>query len=404
MRTFYRYCRGYVEAYITGLSPERFFNLCGAAGLEIWNIVSDKPGYSFFMDLPSFFRCKAYVKKAGVRLRIRRRFGLPFAVSRNRKRGLWACGFLAFFLFLFSLSFFVWDIEYRGNTLYTDNQLEHYLDSLGIRCGILKHTVSCDALEEALREEYEGITWVSAQVSGTRLYVHIKENEVPLEIPVKDETPCDLIADSDAVISSIVVRSGIPMVKAGDTVEKGQVLVSGRIPITDDAGTEVAAHYVHADADITGVRQRTEEKLISCWYQTRIPTGKARKGLTLKAGTAAFVWLFPNVRKTEWDTVTYARQLELFGDFVLPVHLGVIESREVSVSEAFYTENQLSALASAYESEVMENLMEKGVHIIENNVKILVNGSVCRFVVTLQTEESIKSMSQQGEEQFNEHN
>ena len=60
-------------------------------------------------------------------------------------------------------------------------------------------------------------------------------------------------------------------------------------------------------------------------------------------------------------------------------------------------EEELSALAAAYQSEVSENLIEKGVHIIENNVKILVNGSTCRFEVTLQTEESIK-VETQGEQ------
>lgn len=404
MRSFYRYCRGYVKIYLMGLSPERFFNLCSSAGLEIWNVVSDKPGVSFCMDLSSFFRCRPYVKKAGVRLRVMKRCGLPFFLYRNRRRKLWAAGFLSFFLFLFGLSFFIWDIEYQGNTAYTDNQLEHTLEGLGIRCGMFKSRVSCDVLEESLREEYDGITWVSARVSGTRLYVHIKENEVPMEIVKADETPCDLVADSDAVVRSIVVRSGIPMVKAGDTVTKGQVLVSGRIPITDDAGTEVNSHYVHADADILGVRERIETKVISRLHPSETATGRIRKGLALKAGPVSFVWLLPNFRKTQWNTVTSYRQIELFGDFVLPFHIGLIDSTEVSVSEDFYTEEELSLLASGYEREVMENLMEKGVHIIENDVKILVNGSVCRFTVTLQTEESIKSMSQQGEEQFNEHN
>ena len=404
MREFYRYLRGYVKVPLTGLSPERFFNLCSSAGLELWNVVSDKPGVSFCMDLSSFFRCRPYVRKSGVKLRVTGKQGFPFFLHRNRRRGLWAAGFSFFFFLLFGLSFFIWDIEYQGNTAYTDSQLGHTLDRLGVRCGILKTSVSCDELEEALREEYDGITWVSARVNGTRLYVHIKENEVPMEILKEDETPCDLVADADAVIQSIIVRSGIPMVKAGDAVTKGQVLVSGRIPITDDGGTEINAHYVHADADVIGLRERIETKAISCWHQTEVPTGNTRSGLALKAGPVSFVWLFPNFRNTTWNTVTRYEQAELFGDFVLPLHLGLISSEEVSVSEDFYTEEELSLLASGYETEVMENLMEKGVHIIENNVKILVNGSVCRFTVTLKTEESIKSMSQQGEEQFNEHN
>ena len=51
--------------------------------------------------------------------------------------------------------------------------------------------------------------------------------------------------------------------------------------------------------------------------------------------------------------------------------------------------------------------MEKGVQIIENNVKILVNGSSCRFEVNMQTEEPFKTetnVETQGEQPDDEHN
>ena len=60
-----------------------------------------------------------------------------------------------------------------------------------------------------------------------------------------------------------------------------------------------------------------------------------------------------------------------------------------SPHEEKYTQEQILALADAYKNRLTENLMEKGVHIIENNVKILVNGSVCRFEAELLTEEAI---------------
>lgn len=404
MRRLFRYLRGTVILRMTGHSPERFFNLCCAAGLELWQVTWQKGECLFCMDLPSFFQCRPYARKAGVRLFVMRRRGLPFALHRNRRRLPWVWGFLSFFVLLFILSFFLWDIEYQGNTAYTESQLEHSLERLGIRCGTLKYKISCEALEAALREEYEGITWVSARVSGTRLYVHIKENEVLMDIPAQDETPCDLTADADATITRVTVRSGIPVVKAGDTVTQGQLLVTGRIPITDDSGTEVSAHYVRADADILGIRTRTVSKTISRWHRTEYPTGRIRRGILIKAGPFRFVWLLPERKKTAWNTVTRVRPVELLGDFVLPVTIGFVESREVSVSEAFYSEKELDALALAYETEITENLMEKGVHIIENNVKILVNGSVCRFEVTVKTEEAIEKRTQQGEQTANEHN
>ena len=88
--------------------------------------------------------------------------------------------------------------------MYTDDELSHFLDTLGIHCGIMKNQVSCEELEAALRNEYEGITWVSARLSGTKLYIHVKENDVPLEIPVKDDSPCDLAAESDGTITSMI--------------------------------------------------------------------------------------------------------------------------------------------------------------------------------------------------------
>ncbi|MCI7262959.1 MAG: sporulation protein YqfD [Clostridiaceae bacterium] len=404
MREWYHYLRGYVFLRMIGLSPERFLNLCCSAGLELWQVRQEKDGCLFCMDLQSFLHCRPYARKSGVRLFVKKRVGLPFILHRNRTRGLWAAGVLAFFCLLFGLSLFLWDIEYQGNQAVTDSQLEHSLDRMGIHCGILKWKISCEELETALREEYNGITWVSARVSGTRLYVHIKENEVLMEVPKQEMIPCDLVAEADAVITRVVVRSGIPLVKPGDIVEKGQVLVTGRIPITDDSGTEIAVHEVTADADILGIRTRTEKKVMSRWHRVENPTGRKRSGLSVSAGPVHFLWMLPGRKNTEWNTVTTYRQAELLGDFVLPVTFGFIDSEEVSTCEAYYSEQELSVLASAYQSQVMENLMEKGVHIIENNVKILVNGSVCRFVVDLKTEEAIQGKTQQGEQTANEHN
>lgn len=403
MKRLHRFCSGYLKLRMTGASPERFFNLCAAAELSVWNVTSRDGTYFFCMGIRDFLACRPYVRKAGVKLSILKKAGLPFFLYRNRKRKLWAAGFLTFFLCLYLLSFFVWDIGYQGNLKYTDDELGHYLESIGVRCGILKSNVSCEELEEALRGEFNGITWVSARLSGTRLYIHVKENDVPLELPVKDESPCDLTAEADGTITSMIVRSGLPMVKPGDTVEKGQLLVTGRIPITDDGGTVVAEHYVHSDADIIAVRTRVETKEISLWHRREEPTGKVRKGLTALVGKHCFVWLLPNFRNTEWKTVTRYEKIRLFGDFYLPIRLGAVTSYEISPYDEKYTEQELSALAAAYQNEVSENLIEKGVHIIENNVKILVNGSTCRFEVTLQTEESIK-VETQGEQLIDEHN
>ncbi len=393
MNHLFKLLSGYIRLRLTGRSPERFFNLCGASGLEIWDASFERGSYLFSMKIRDFLACRPFVRKAGVRVRIQEKRGLPFFLHRSRARAAWGAGFAAFFLCLYAMSFFVWDIGYEGNVRYTEDVLSHFLEETGINRARLAELTAREALEEALRARFEGITWVSARLSGTRLYIHIKENEVPLSFPEQSHTPCDLRASSDGVITSVVVRSGLPMVKAGDTVTAGQLLVTGCIPITDDSGSVAEARYVHADADVKAVCARSEAEEIPVWHMVKPETGRRRKGLCVVLGNgkngAHFVWLFPNIWKTDWKTVTSYRKARIFGDFYLPVHVGFIDSAEISPHEEKYTQEQLLALADAYKNRLTENLMEKGVHIIENNVKILVNGSVCRFEAELLTEEAI---------------
>ena len=42
-------------AQMTGESPERFFNLCAASGLDIWDVIFSKGNYIFSMGIHDFF-------------------------------------------------------------------------------------------------------------------------------------------------------------------------------------------------------------------------------------------------------------------------------------------------------------------------------------------------------------
>ena len=162
-------------------------------------------------------------------------------------------------MILYLCSLFIWDIEFQGNLRHSDQELLNFLKTEEISCGVRKGGIDCEELEGRIRSRYPDVTWVSARVKGTRLYVHIKENDVVLTVPEKDQTPADLAAAENGTIVSMVVRSGISMVRPGDTVEKGQVLVSGTIPITDDGGTVVSEYTVRADADIVGRHRKVEK-------------------------------------------------------------------------------------------------------------------------------------------------
>ncbi len=384
-----RYIFGYLFVELTGYSPERFFNICSVHEIELWKIVNTGTSYRFFMSVKGFRRIKPLVRKSKVRLRILKKFGLPFFLYRNRKRKAYGAGFACFFILLYGLSLFIWDIEFEGNRMYTYDTLLKYFESEEIHYGMRKSNIDCDALEEALRTNFPEITWVSARVSGTRLLVKIKENEVLSEIPAKDETPCNIVAEKDGVITSMIVRSGVPKAAIGDQVVKGQVLVSGVLPIIGDSEEIMNVHYIRSDADITARTEYHFTKQLPLLQKIDVETGKTRRGWYGKLFSYSLLIIRPRPEGTFWKLTMEEEQLHLFQNFYLPAYFGTITGKEYISYERPYTEEEKKLLADDMNERLKKKLLEKGVQILENHVRILDNESLCQAAIDFVAEEPI---------------
>ena len=364
------YLGGYLRVRLRGFSPERFLNLCMAKQIVIWDLRYQEDSYQFLITVRDFRRVRPLVHKAQVRLRILGRYGLPFFLYRNRQRKLYAMGVGAFFLVLLVMSQFIWDITIEGNYRFTDDMLLHYLDTQEIRYGRRKKGIDCSGLEESIRSQYPEIIWVSARISGTRLMIKIKENEVMGTIPSKENHPRDLVAEKPGKITRMVVRRGKAQVNVGDTVEEGQVLVSGIVPIYNDAEELVREQVVRADADIYAETEAQYQELVPFLAVKRIDTGKNRTGLRLRLGGISFLWMLPALGENPWEITSKSSQAAILGDFYLPVWVDHIQAREYQIYEHFLTKEELEGEKNAIHQKRIENFTEKGVQILENSVKI----------------------------------
>lgn len=370
-----RWLGGYLLVRLTGRAPERFFNLCRSRGIELWGLRATPEGCEGYMTVAGLRQSREPIRKAQVKLRIRRRYGLPFFLYRNRKRKLFFAGVAACFAMLYGLSFFIWDIQVEGNRMYTEDTLVRYFDGLDIRCGMPKSLVDCQDLEDSLRTDFPEITWVSARVSGTRLLVKIKENEVLSSVPELETGPCDLVAEKDGIITEMIVRSGTPQVAVGDTVAAGDVLISGVVPITDDGGTVVAEHYVRADGDVIARTSASYRQDYSGWRTVETMTGWERRGAFLTVGGWSLRLMPPEQGESQWKTATEEHQLALTENFCLPVWWGRILAKEYSSYERMCTPEEKEEAKEQALTEFSEKLTEKGVQIEENNARIVETGS-----------------------------
>ncbi len=357
-------------------SPERFFNLCMANRIVLWDISQIGEEYRFRVRLKDFRRIRPVVRKAKVHLNITGKCGLPFFVQRNRKRTGYLTGILLFFLILLLMSRFVWRISIDGNRQYSDDTLLHFLARADIRYGTRKASIDLERLEAAIRSDFDDIIWVSARISGTKLEIRVKENDgvdLPEENVRADKRlsiPGNLVASKPGIITRLIVRNGKAAVSVGDTVEAGQVLVSGELPIENDDGETDHIRYVSADADVYARTEETIRSEIPERTKKRIMTGKVRRGLRLTIGPISFLFFLCPQQNECWEIRTEPHQAVLLDDFYLPVQWDTISAKEYQIYEREWYADEREMLKKEKNQEKIDDFLEKGVQILKNDVTI----------------------------------
>lgn len=382
MIELFKYLKGYVCICVTGFSPERFMNLCGNRGILLWDIRKEQDKFYMSLSLAGFYQLRPIVRKTGTKVAIVKRCGLPFFVSGLKRRKFFLIGFLLAAAFWFVTSRYIWAVDIQGNFSITEDLLVDYLKENNVYVGMKKSALDIENLEKGIRKEFYQVTWTSVKLDGTKLAIEIKENELldaeNLVHPNNNDTnkgnlASDLVAEADGVIVSMIVREGVPQVSAGQKIKKGDILVSGSIPVFREDGTIRKYRYCEADADIYIEHTLNVSETLQLDYEKKIYTGREKTqrylniwGKTIRFGTTEPSYLL-------YDFVTRETQLQILPDFYLPVSYGKYVFREYYMKEEKYTDEEAKMLLNEKYTKFVSTLEEKGVQIIGKDVKIETN-------------------------------
>ncbi len=369
-----KYLKGYVRIKVWGFSPERFMNLCGNKDILLWDIVKDGDVYAMYISLQSFYRLRPIVRKTGTRVVILQRYGLPFLLPFLFRRKVFFVGLFFAVAFWMLSSLFIWDIEISGNYRITEDSFRTFLTAYDVKVGMRKSELDIEAMEKEIRKRFSQITWTSAKLSGTKLFIEVKENDAPIlnDEPVQS-VGSDLVAEYDGKITAMIVRCGIPKVAIGDEVTKGTVLVEGSVPIYNEDTTVREYQYVDADADILIEHTRSFRAELPFDYVGKEYTGRTKQRFYLRIGQKE--WRMPEERPfLTYDSVIRESRPVLFDKLSVPVFIGSYTHREYQNTEHEYTLEQAQEILNEKLNIFLSSLDEKGVQIIEKNVKIDTSG------------------------------
>jgi len=223
----FRFLTGYVTVTIEGLFLEEFTNLCSINFIPFWNV--KRYGNAKMVGrttIKGFKQMRFQAKKCGCRISIGKKRGTPFFLHRYRKRKIFIIGFLIFLICIKVASMFVCGISISGNETIGDEDILRCLEELGVKKWVLKDSLDVRELANLFMIKRDDITWVGISVDGIKVNVEIVEKDkVPDKID--EDMACNIVAAKPALIVSMDTYQGTPMVKAGDIVDRGTLLVNG---------------------------------------------------------------------------------------------------------------------------------------------------------------------------------
>lgn len=339
LRSLWSYMFGYVIIKIKGARLEEFLNRAAKEGIPIWDLQRIVPGFcTAAVSVRSFRRLRPLVRRLGLEISIVKRVGLPFLVQQALGRpgfllGIGLCGAVIIFL-----SGFIWFVDVEGTKNLDPKVILREAEAAGLKPGIAKRSVDLAQVENHLLTALPELAWVGVELQGTMATLRVVEKVL---VPEEATAPGDVVAAKSGLIQRIITFRGVPLVREGDTVVAGQVLISGQPYFYDEAGK---LHFTE-----NGLYQRADGIVIArVWYEAEtevpllqveeIPTGRFTRYWSFHWSNGRMVRIGTKTAPYEY-WIEKSREITLgFGEMLVPFK--VMEHRLLEVERV---ENQLSA-------------------------------------------------------------
>lgn len=373
----WRYLFGCLTIKITGENSEIILNRALSNKIFVKNLYYKNK--EIYGDI-AVNRFKDFLKirrGTGCKIKIVKKFGIAFNIKRYKRRLGFVIGMVVFFITLLSLSNFVWIINVEGNKNISNNEIIYSCKKIGIYEGLNKSKVKNKYDAQRLQLVQKGIAWCSFNLEGCVLTVNISETTDLYE--KTKETPSNLKASFDGKIKKIDVTSGNVLVKVGDYVSKGQLLVEGLIH------NNYGNIFVHSEGEIIAETRRVFSAKGEYIQNKKQVTGLKKCNYTLDVFKFKIPLFLGNVKKQYIYSCDF-KKIKLFNKR-LPINI-IVEKYEFTENCIYkYNKDELEEiLKSEIEKQIKKynfiNIDETKKEIIETEDGILLN-------ITYKCEENI---------------
>ena len=375
---------GYVNIKVEGFFIERFINICISKKILLWNIKRKKSTIMYAnIGINDYKKIKPIAKKTKSRISIQNKKGLPFVVHKYRKRKIFVGLLAIIFIALFVMSKFIWNIEIKGNNQISKAEILEELNKQGLKIGAYKGKINSNSIINRVRLDRDDIAWMGIDLEGTNAIVEIKETSKAPEI-INENEYCNIVSNKEGMITKINAQNGTAVVKEGDIVKKGDILVQGYLE-----GKYTGIRYVHAKADIEAKIWYSKKEKVFLKQQIQVPTGATEEKYTLNINNFKINFYKTLSKFEKYDTINENKKLMIFSNFYLPIEIIKKTNYEYVNEEKIYTEEELIQLTQEKIEEELEEEISQKENIINKQTNVYPNEDYIEVEVIYEVLENI---------------
>ena len=379
------YFTGFVNIHVEGYFIERFINMSRIQKIYLWDIEKKNDIYlTANIGIRDFKKLKKIAKKTKCKVGIDRKKGVPFFLHRYKKRKIFLIMMCLIILSLLILSRFVWNIEIKitGDTLQEEEILKS-LNENGLFIGENKSSIDVKEIINNIRLARADIAWIGIELKGTNAIVEVVEAEEKPEIVNQDEY-CNIVSDKEGKIVKINANTGTAMVKPGDVVKEGTLLIAGWME-----GKYTGNRLVRATGEIEASVWYTEKATVD-FKETKVEkTGNMEKKYAININNFR-INLYKRLSNFEkYDTIYATKKLKLFSNFYIPVELIECNNSEIKEYEINYTEEEAKEEAKRRAEEKLNQKITNKDNINNVTVNYTIKDDAVEAEVTYEVFENI---------------
>lgn len=360
----------------------RFIKKCIDNNINLYNISYVKDKMVVLIDVKDYLKIKRlnYYSK----IRVVKYDGLLNIKKIIKDNMFYISVVFLSFIWMNLLTNYIVDIEIIHSNSGIRRLLKEELDKNNVKRFSLAYSFEelDNITKKILADNKNNLEWVSIKKDGMKYIVRAEERIIKSEV-VSDK-PRDIVASKDAYITKVISSKGNVLVRQGEYVKKGTVLISGKITLYED---------------VKGVTSASGSVYGNVWYECTVETPKeisserltGRKRYNLNVGNKILLRnKYQNFRQKN------IREIKIFG-------LKIKFYREEEV-EIIKTKTDDEYALKRLKEEFDKKLNGKGVIIYQKVLKKEENNSTIKYRVFIITNELINAYSYFEESDINDTN